>query len=177
MTEEKQFDEYKILDTVNQWIFNCDTKVSIMLATLGIFITILFSSDVGVFMARTIKASLSNITVCNLIYLFFLIIGMCLLVIGICKFIKVLIPTINLDHPSVMFFGSVASFQTFDIYREAVNSCTSDKLDDDLMHQIYAASLICNQKFKNYKQGIMLSFLGIGIILFWMLLGFLVYYI
>lgn len=174
---KNDFDKYKVLDTVNQWIFNCDTKASIILATLGVFLTILFSSDIGVFMANTIKISVSEITVCNLMYLFILVIGIVLLFYGIYRLIRVLIPTINLDYKSVMFFGNISSYQKFEDYCIAVNSTDSSKNDEDLLHQIYAASQICNQKFKNHKQGIILSFVGVIILIFWMLLGFLVYYI
>ena len=170
-------DKHKVLDTVNQWIFNCDTKASIVLATLGVFLTIIFSSDIGSFMASTIKASIGEVTVCNVIYLCIMLSGAILLISGIYKLVRVLIPTINLKHKSVMFFGNVASYPSFEDYYEAVNSCDSEEIGSDLLHQIYAASTICNLKFKNQKIGIVLSSLGIAILLFWVLIGFLVYYL
>lgn len=178
MTEQpNDFDKYKILDTVNQWIFNCDTKVSIILATLVAFFTIIFSTDVGSFMANTIKLSLANVTVCNIIYLCIMGIGMGLVIAGMYKLVKVLVPTINIKNKSVMFFGNVAAYPSFDDYLQAVNTCESEGISSDLLNQIYVASTICNEKFSNQKKGMTLSFSGASILLFWMLLGFIVYYL
>lgn len=172
-----ELDKYKVLDTVNQWIFNCDTKASIVLATLGIFLTILFSSSIGNFIAGTIKNCTENITVCNVIYLIIFIVGIIFMCAGIYKLIRVLVPTINMNHSSVMFFGNVAAYPTFDEYCKSVSTCSSDDFTADILHQIFAASRICAQKFKNQKMGIMLSFIGVAIVLFWLLLGFVVYYL
>lgn len=171
------FDKHQVLDTVNQWIFNCDTKASIILATISAFLTIVLSSDIGHFMAETLKDCINNITVCKVMYLLIWIVGLILLIIGMYKLVSVLVPKINLNHTSVMFFGNVASYSTFDDYCDAINKCVPDQVSSDLLHQIYAASTICSQKFKNHKSGIILSFIGIAIWLFWLLVGFWVYYI
>ncbi len=167
----------KILDNVNQWIFNCDTKVSIILATLCVFLTLLLSSDISKGIINIIKQSISNITVCNVVYILALIIGLILLLLGIYKLIRVLLPTINLEYDSVMFFGKVAEFNNFNDYLNKINSFNENDMNDDVLHQILAASKICNQKFKNQKYGLILSMLGLVIVLGWTLIGFIVYYI
>ncbi len=166
-----------VLDTVNQWIFNCDTKVSIFLATIGVFFSIILSSDIGISMVGIIRKSIDNKTVCNILFLLLLIIGFGFVVIGMYKLIRVLVPTINLKHDSVMFFGNVAKYSSFIDYCNAVDAYNEDQSNEDILHQIYAASNICAQKFKNQKHGILLSSIGILIVIIWLVLGFLVYYI
>ena len=76
-----------------------------------------------------------------------------------------------------MFFGSIATYKSFDGYKKiAINNSTSE-IEDDLLYQIYAASKICDKKFKNHKQGILCSGIGLSLVLLWLIIGFLVYYI
>ena len=173
----KHEDKQKVLDTVNQWIFNCDTKVSIILAMLGVFLTVLLSSDIGKCIFNIVKISLYERTICSILYFVLLITGIIILVLGIYKLIRVLIPTINLKHKSVMFFGNVASYSSFIEYCDAVKNTNNDEIAEDLLHQIYAASKICSIKFKNQKIGIFLSSIGLVIILAWLVFGIIVYYI
>lgn len=169
------FDKQKVLDTTNQWIFNCDTKASIILAALGVFISIILSTEIGRFITKIIKSCISNITVCNVTYLCCFLVGVGLFVAGIYKLMKVLIPTINKKHKSIMFFGNVASYPTFDDYCDTVRSYSDKEATEDLLHQIYAVSVICNQKFEHYKYGVVFSFGGIALMAIWLLIGFIVY--
>lgn len=171
------FDKYKVLDNINQWCNNCDTKASIVLATLGVFLSFVFSSDIGKFMAETIKLSLQDIMVCNVLYLSIMLIGLALLLVGCYNLVKSLIPIIDLKRKSLTFFGNIASYKSFEEYYENVMSSENEDLELDLLGQIYAASIICERKFRNQKRGVVLSFLGISVLMFWMLIGFLVYYL
>ena len=173
----RNFDKYKVLDTVNQWIFNCDTKVSILLSTYGVLFSVILSSDIGSGMSNIIKTCVANKNTCSIAYLCFLVLAITIFGWGIYKLMRVLIPTINLNYNSIMFFGNIASYPSFGDYWDAVRGCNDDKIDKDLSHQIFAASKICNQKFSNQKQGIKASLLGLTLILFWLIIGYIVYYI
>lgn len=169
--------EYKILNTVNQWIFNCDTKTSIILAIYGVLLPIIFSLNIGKSIANIIKLSLKNRTISNVTYLCFLVLAIILFIIGLYKLIHVLMPTINLKHKSIMFFGNVASYETFDQYVEEVKNYTQDDINEDLLHQIFAASKICNQKFKYFKEGLILSLISLSMIFIWLFIGYITYYL
>lgn len=169
-------DKFKVLDTINQWINNCDTKASIFLAVYGIFISFIVSSEIIKAIINIIRINISTKTPCSIAYLILLAVAIILMGIGMYKLVRVLIPTINLNHTSVMFFGSVASYGTFDVYVDATKK-EEKNIEDDLLHQIFAASKICNQKFENQKKGICLSSFGFGIVIVWLFIGFFVYYI
>lgn len=170
------FDKQKTLDTINEWTQNCDTKASIILAELGVFFSIIFSSEIGKITFKLIKVSLDLKTVCSVIYLCILVIASILISLGIYEFIRVLIPRI-VKNQSIMFFGNVASYENFEKYCDAVNACCDDAIEKDLLMQIYTASTICNRKFTNHKLGIILSSIGVALFVIWFLFGFFIYYI
>lgn len=171
-----KFDKQKTLDTINEWTQNCDTKASIFLAGLGVFFSIIFSSEIGKIIFRLIKTNFELKTVCSVIYLCILGIAGILISLGIYEFIRVLIPRI-VKNQSIMFFGNVADYEDFEKYRDAVNACCDDTLEEDLLMQIHTASTICNRKFKNHKFGIIFSSIGVALFTIWFLLGIFVYYI
>ena len=172
------FDNYHVLETVNQWIFNCDTKVSIIIAAYGIFLTAIFSTDILTAVVNVIRTNLLNKTPCGVIYLLFLFIAVLLFLYGVFKLFCVLIPSINLKYNSVMFFGGVATHNSFDEYEDAVSKKINDnEVRKDLLQQIYVASAICAKKFKNQKTGILYSGVGLALILLWLIISFFVYYV
>ena len=56
----KKEDLYHILDTINMWINNCDTKASIILGIIGVVFSIVFSSDYIRIVKRILEKSLSS---------------------------------------------------------------------------------------------------------------------
>lgn len=169
--------KYRVLENVNQWIFNCDTKTSIFLAAIGVLFTVLMSSEIGNAIVNIIRECVKDKSICCIVYLCLGLSGFLGLGLGIYKLIRVLIPSINLNHDSIMFFGNVARYQNFSHYCNVVATYNDDSINEDLLHQIYAASKICNQKFENYKNGIIITSIGGVIVLVWLILGFIVYYI
>lgn len=176
--KDSVFDKYNVLETVNQWIFNCDTKVSIIMAAYGIFLSAIFSTDVLTATVNIIRINLLNKTLCGVIYLLFLFVAILVFLYGVFKLFCVLIPSINLKYNSVMFFASVASHSSFNDYKEALEKKIHDnEVEKDLLQQIYAASAICTKKFNNQKKGILYSGIGLTLIIFWLIISFFVYYI
>ncbi len=175
--KDNNFEKYNVLETVNQWIFNCDTKVSIIIASYGIFLSVIFSTDILTAIVNIIRINLLNKTPCGVIYLLFLLLAVLLFLYGVFKLFCVLIPSINLKYDSVMFFASVASHDSFEAYKEAVSKKDNDEVEKDLLQQIYAASVICDKKFRNQKKGFIYSMIGLSLILLWLFVGFFVYYI
>lgn len=74
---------------------------------------------------------------------------------------------IDLNTKSVIYFNNIANNTSFNQYKNRIINYTEDEFLNDIISQIYINSVICNLKFKNYNQGIYLSFIGfIGFIIF-----------
>ena len=172
-------DAYKTLDTVNMWINNCDTKVSVILGIYGVIISLAFSLDyISKIKAIFIKFNQNHLFL-RYPYFIVAIISVVLIFVGIYKLLKVIIPRIilgakkNGDFDSIMFFGNVAKFESYKSYCKKVGLATSESVLDDILFQIYAASKICNTKFKNQKIGLVLSLSGIVTLLVILIIGYL----
>ncbi len=171
------FDKHKTLDTINEWIHNCDSKTSIILTAIGVLISALVSSDVATGIIHIIKINIYEKTVCSILYLSIFLLSIIFMLCGIFMLFSVLVPKIDLQHKSIMFFGNIASNAKFENYCDEVTKCTETDLSEDLLHQIYAASKICNKKFNNYKKGISIFGLGTLLLFAWLIIGFIVFYL
>lgn len=172
------FDEYKVLETVNQWIFNCDTKASIILAAYGAGASIVGSSEIGRAVVNMFKLNITSKSLCSIMFVGMLLASIFLFLYGLFNLIFAISPRIHSNVDSVMFFGKVATYTDFESYKNAVNVCNRDnKVVEDLLKQIFEASKICNEKFKCYKKGLRYSLTGMFIMLLWLIIGFFTYYV
>ncbi|GAB1804411.1 hypothetical protein [Priestia megaterium] len=164
-------DSYKNLDRVNLWISNCDSKASFVLAFLGIFIGVFFTSD---FIYDNLKAlgntflkfEFSDFTG------FISLISLISLLIFIVKFIQAgkytlgaLTASIDPDEYSSMgvkvdsnlHFLSIDK-KGFNTHFQEVQNLNDEKdLIRDIESQVAINSRIANRKFSNYKNGIVYS--------------------
>ena len=75
----------------------------------------------------------------------------------------------SLDYKSNLYFGDIVNYE-IDVYRSTIKSLSEEELRDDLSMQIYICADICNQKFMYYTDG--MKYMGLGVILILILLGF-----
>lgn len=155
------------LDVVNSWVNNCDQKAGMLLAVLGVAITVLVTSDFmkelrtyifGPFVEywttdSQLDFSLGRFTV------FCLLVTANGMLMTSCYYLFKAI-TANTDYgkmrqnnprmvgKSYLFFGSISGM-TYDEFR-------SDRVDfkEDLKSQIYTNSKIAVAKFRNYNKGL-----------------------
>ena len=169
----------KILDNVNFWINNSDTKASIILGFLGIFISIIFTNNkilakiINIFNNLFIDISFDDI-----IYLILFALSIFSLFYGLYKLIKVLVPDLKLkdySQKSPVYFGGIASYKSFNEYKEDFKKLDDESFKEELLSQIYINSIICNNKFKNFKVGLIFSLLGIIVFFGLFLIGILIY--
>lgn len=182
--DKKDINEYadKTYEQVSGWINNCDTKASILLALIGVFLPIAFTSD---FLLEGINAELKIIV--DLFsgncsgrawgsMLLILILG-----ISVFYFIKALRflflvlyarldDSRKEDNPSVSFYKSIGE-HSYEEYKQLVGSISEEQLTEDKLRQVHDCSKICTQKFLNYNKGICatklaLAFFGTYIALF-----------
>ncbi len=169
-------EEYlNILDRIISFINNCDNKSSIILGVFGILFTIFFTNSGFSILISIISTIIIKVNYINLLYLTGLFSFLIICILGLTKIAMVLIGKINnekfkdidLNTKSVIYFNNIANNTSFNQYKNRIINYTEDEFLNDIISQIYINSVICNLKFKNYNQGIYLSFIGfIGFIIF-----------
>lgn len=154
------------LDRINAWISNCDQKAGILLATIGVMITVLFATDFVDGVRKDVASPFLEYWKCPNLYEFslFRCLFFCLLVLVIIMCIETSFyslktisattdsKSINGDNPSLvsksyLFFQTIADMN----YAEFKEFGGDEKYQDDLNSQIYINSKICAAKFAQYK--------------------------
>lgn len=152
----------KKLEFINQWISNCDTKSSFILAFLGVVVTIIFTSSIG----NDMLATLSLRSVCefnwetlkNFLSLAFFLGFSFSIVCTVYQLYQTLCGRIDakvysqlgLQVESNIFFKTIAS-KTFVVYETGTNSENDASYLNDLNSQIYINSKIVTAKFEHYN--------------------------
>lgn len=143
------------------WTNNCDTKASIVLAFVGVLVSIAFAND---YILDTISVQVENIlrfwsdgigefSVISTIM--FISLGGVLIFMGICFYfaISALKANINCSDDSIIFFGKIARLSK-GAYFDKVKNTTDNEYQQDKLSQIYNCATICSAKFKYYNKSI-----------------------
>lgn len=155
------------LDRHLEWIRSCDTKASIVLAMLGVFI-VTISSELFLDSQKEIVLNvLNNINFSNLIYLMFEGSVYFLFFYGVYNIIRVLFPQLKksvkayngVENDSLYYFESISS-KTYSEYKKQRINRTSEEIHD-ILSQIYINSKISTKKYYFYKKGLALVLWGI----------------
>lgn len=166
------------LDRHLDWIKSCDTKTSIVLGVIGIFLTI-FASDSSINIINLVFSGvIQNLNFSNLLYLILFILSLSIFVYGAFSLIRVLIPRLSKEvevyhatyKDSLYFFESIAK-STFPEYKEKLAKRVEEDDIFDITSQIFINAQICAIKYSLYKKGIKFSFLGIAGILILYVIG------
>lgn len=176
MSENKPYSALELntrLERVNNWINNCDQKASILLAFVGAISTVLCTSDlissgrdtiVKPFMDYWLNDIPSEFSFRNLLLFVILILIVYngfLMVKFLLLVLKPKTKIAELDSNSVSSFtcGSALHYQViaqkdFKTFSQQCFQQTEEQYLNDLCSQIYCNSIICNDKFENYKSGL-----------------------
>lgn len=166
-----------VLEQNQEWIKNCDTKTTTILALVGAIFTVLFASDsfAKIIQIWTIFFYSENLCFAR-IYLLFTIVSWLIFAMGIYYFWKVLYARLDnkkyqypSEYKSNLYFGDIVNCE-IDSYSSTIKSLGEEELRDDISRQIYICADICNQKFMYYTDG--MKYMGLGVILILILLGF-----
>lgn len=155
------------LKSVNSWVNNCDQKAGILLAVVGVAITVIMTSEFlkslrvylfDPFMGywtgdEELIFSWSRFTV------FFLLLIAAGMLITSCYYLfnaisanidyqKMLHDNPELAKTSYIFFGSISGMSYEDFKKEEIGFL------DDLKSQIFVNSKIATAKFRNYNKGL-----------------------
>lgn len=165
-------DAYRILEMVNKWITNIDTKVSYALALTGVLIGFVFNKGVPSSLKRVSEVlKLSELSGGEIIGAILVCLLYIVSFISVIYFMLAIIARIKNPNnaQSIFFFGSIGSQKLID-YTTKVNGMSEQDIIEDLEEQIHTNSMICNKKSKFYNIGI--KFMITNIILWFICVTF-----
>lgn len=156
----------KKLDSINQWISNCDTKTSFVLTFFGVVLTIIFTSNVGEEMISSFSFQNADEVNQKSIFNFFLVlISSFFIISSLITFYHIYLTLkgrINdkvygqnaLNTDSKIFFRSIAS-KTFENFEKESNSEDESAYLNDLNSQVFINANIVTLKFKHYNKSLL----------------------
>jgi hypothetical protein len=156
----------KKLDSINQWISNCDTKSSFVLTFFGVVLTIIFTSKVGEEMISSFSFQNADEVNQKTVFNFFLVlISSFFIISSLITFYHIYLTLkgrINdkvygqnaLNTDSNIFFRSIAS-KTFENFEKESNSEDKSKCLNDLNSQVFINANIVTLKFKHYNKSLL----------------------
>lgn len=162
-------------EQVSSWINNCDSKASILLALIGVVLSIAFTSD---YILGGIEGMVKDVIIlvkgegsaCACASIFILVIlGISLgfLVDSVRNMLLVLYARLDdsrdAENPSICYYRSIGA-KTYDEYKRLVENVDDDALIEDKLRQVHDCSKICSSKFKYYNEGI--SSMKVGLVFF-----------
>ena len=150
------------------WTENCDTKASIMIAFLGIFVSIFFTSD---YILNSLQKLVSSIfhywqtnegSFCFLSFVVFIFLGLTLLFLiwSVVLLLNVLAGKTKCKEDSIIFFQTIQN-QLLDEFIEKVSLVNDEKIIKDRYTQIYNCSKRCAEKFNSYNKAVSKIKLGL----------------
>jgi len=159
-SEKKEFGS-EIHNQIIGWTENCDTKASIMIAFLGIFASIFFTSD---YILNSIEKLASNIVLfwqtgqgsfSFLAFAIFIFLGFSILFIiwAILLLFNVLAGKIKCEVDSIIFFQQIQN-QPLNSYIEKIDIANDESVIKDKFTQIYNCSKRCTEKFDKYNKAV-----------------------
>lgn len=159
--EQKEKYSIEVHNQIIGWTSNCDTKASIILAFIGILVSITFTSE---YLLGGVQTEIENIInywkngiggFSLLSTLMFLsLFGFVIFTLLCCYFaISSLKANIECPDDSIIFFGKIAELSK-EKYIERVNSVTEEEFEQDKLSQIHICAEICKGKFKFYNKSI-----------------------
>lgn len=164
------------------FIVNCDNKSSIVLAFIGVILTIILTSDglKGIF--KIIKKCIEIRTFSDILYLLFLGISIYIMLYGIYNLGKVLIAKVSQkanglgEKNSNIFFTGIQKNPSYQNYQLNFCSLTKEQLLDELLSQIYINSEIAAKKYEKFNLGFKNTVIGFTLFVSFLIIGFYVYH-
>ncbi|PFE34180.1 hypothetical protein CN270_10785 [Priestia megaterium] len=179
--ENNDLDKNNLIERLDRhldWIKSSDTKASIVLAVIGIFLTI-FTSEISIKMLKQILSdSIQQINFANFLYLLFFGLAWIVFIYGSYCLVRVLIPRLSKetiayqgrDEDSLYYFETIAK-SNFQDFKDKLFGTSEEEEILDILSQIYINAKICTIKYTYYGKGIKYSFLGIASVLILYVVG------
>lgn len=164
--------EYKIeiatqtLERNIGFVANCDNKTSIVLAAVGVFLTIILTNDGLNKIFDIIKSCIVTRTFCNVLYLICFAISVFVMAFGMFNLCSVLIAKTSesatglTQMNSRIFFSGIRNNGDYENYHDKFCTMSRQELLDEVLAQIYINADIATQKYKKYNAGFKFTIIG-----------------
>jgi len=163
------------------FVTNCDNKTSIVLAIIGVFLTIILTNDGLNTIYEIVKTCVEMRTFCSIMYLLALGVAIVVMILGIYDLCGVLIAKtsetaegLNITN-SRIFFTGINKHGNYEGYKEKFYEMSEQELLDELIAQIYINSDIASQKYSKYNQGVKRTIVGFSLFVVILLIGIYLY--
>lgn len=162
---EQKEDLIDRLDRILEWIKACDTKSSILLAGIGLVVTILSSEQCLKKYQQILIYTLKNINNWKITYIVICSVSLLLIFSGVILFLLELTPSLisrrnkNNKTNSLYFFGTISTKKLDDFKKEYLQKSLETDIQD-LLNQIYFNAKISHIKYRYTKWGIVVSTVG-----------------
>ncbi len=163
------------------FVANCDNKTSIILAIIGVFLTIILTNDGLNTIYRIINTCIEMKTFCSVMYLFVLGGTIVVMILGIYNLCGVLIAKTSetakglIATNSRIFFTGINNHGNCVVYKEKFYEMSEQELLDELLTQIYINSDIATQKYNKYNKGVKRTIIGFSLFVIFLLIGIYLY--
>lgn len=155
--EKAQF----VLKRNTEWIQNCDSKATTVLAFVGVLITVVCSKDSFLFLKAAILLIVESCSV-KLLFLVAFIMACTIFCYGIYEIVNVLFACVDAEKfkqkdlviDSKIFFGSIGNNDEYSVFYDKFCSKDDEDFLKDLLSQIYITSIIANTKYLHYNSGL-----------------------
>lgn len=155
----------QILDRNIKFINTCDNKTSIILASIGVLFTIIFTNIKFSTILNCIYQICLKSILLGIAYIIFLAGSVIVLIIGLGYFVSVLHARLKGgNEKSPIFFSGIYKHGTYNKYRQAFVTLNKHEYLDELIDQIFVNAKIAQIKYTKYNKG--LKFAVIGFVLF-----------
>lgn len=179
--------EYKIeiatqtLERNVGFVTHCDNKTSIVLAAVGVLLTIVLTNDGLSAIFGIVNSCIKEKTFCNIFYIICFGVTIFVLSLGFFYLFSVIIAktseeafglgTIN----SSIFFSGIRKNEGHNAYHDKFCAMSRQELLDELIAQIYINADIATQKYAKYNTGFRLTIIGFISFVIILLIGIYLY--
>lgn len=183
----KEYLEYKIevatqtLERNVGFVANCDNKTSIVLATVGVLLTIILTNDGLYTIFGIISSCNAGSTFCDVLYLICFVFTVLVMAFGIFNLGSVLIAKTSEDatglaqRNSLIFFSGIRKNGDYKTYHDKFCVMSLQELLDELIAQIFINAEIATQKYKKYNTGFKFTIIGFLLFVAILLIGIYLY--
>ena len=151
-----------VLDSVNMWINNADSKIGLAFAILSAILALI------VFVTEDWLSKIEHTKNDNtLMYFFysFVVLSVVFFLLSVIFYFLCIIPRFTSDNKKntkySIFYNEIKDFDSYIEYIKSCEKITGEIFNEEIVKEIYFNSCICSKKMKYYKAGIIFSVLSI----------------
>ena len=155
---------WNIYSLINGWIEKTDNKVSVSIAVFSAAFGVFTFISQSIYNEDTHVLEITTNDFAQNMYIGTFVLSLLFFLISILFYVITIIPNLKSNNNTnknqrkdfPLFFNDIANTES-DKYRSIILNYTDKQLLDELIAEIYQNSLICSNKMKNFRTGVILS--------------------